>query len=300
MARETGVGTRPGAGSPAPRKAVLRRLAAVLAEALTIFMRKNALSRSAAIAFYTVTSMAPVLLVTIAIAGYVFDDEAARALIFAQFESLLGSQVADFLDEVIASASREESGTLAGIIGIATLIVGASGVFVELRDALNDAWGTEPEKLLSKIIRARLGSLGLVLALGFVLVVSLAIDAALIGFAESIDADWPFGSAILMAANVIVSLALIATLFAAIYKILPARPLTWRDVAFGAIVTAILMEVGKLLIGLYLGNKSGDSSVSAAGSMVALLAWVYYSAAIVLFGAALTRARYVQVRADAQ
>jgi membrane protein len=293
MAHETRVGTGPGIDRRVPRKTVLRRLGAVLAEAFTIFMQKNALSRSAAIAFYTVTSMAPVLLVTIAIGGHVFGDEAARGLIFGQFESLLGEQGAEFLEQVIASASREESGTLAGIIGVATLIIGASGVFVELRDALNDAWGTEPERLLSKFIRARLGSLGLVLALGFVLVVSLAIDAALIGFAESIDASWRFGSVILMSANVVVSLGLIATLFAAIYKVLPSRPLTWRDVAFGAIVTAILMEVGKLLIGLYLGSKSGESSVSMAGAMIALLLWVYYSAAIVLFGAALTRARYV-------
>jgi len=298
MAHETGVGTGPGIDGRARRKTVLRRLGAVLAEAFAIFMQKNALSRSAAIAFYTVTSMAPVLLVTIAIAGSVFGDEAARGLIYAQFESLIGSQGAEFLEQMIASANREESGTLAGIIGIATLIVGASGVFVELRDALNDAWGAEPEKLLSKFIRARLASLGLVLALGFVLVVSLAVDTALIGFAESIDAGWRFGSAILMAANVVVSLALIATLFAAIYKVLPARPLTWRDVAFGAIVTAVLMEVGKLLIGLYLGNKGGDSSVSAAGSMIALLLWVYYSAAIVLFGAALTRARYLLLKTD--
>jgi membrane protein len=287
-----------GTGTELQIGGLVRRIIVVLREAGVIFSQKNALSRSAAISFYIVTSLAPVILVSIALAGAVFGADAARGLIFARFERLLGAEGAEFLEQVIASASRESAGTLAGIVGIAILIIGSSGVFVELRAALNDAWGTEPESWLSKIVRGRLASLGLVLALGFVLVVSLAIDAALVGFAEKLDAMLPHGVEIFMGINIFVSLALMTIIFAAIYKVLPARPLTWRDVAFGAIVTALLMECGKIVVALYFGTKADSSSVGVAGAMLALLVWVYYSAVIVLFGAALTRARYVLVNTD--
>jgi membrane protein len=274
------------------RRGAVGRIVPLLKQAYGVFTEKKAPSRGAAIAFYTATSIAPVILIVIAVAGLMLGDEAARGAIFAQFESLLGPTGADFLQRAIASASTGSAGVFATVMGLATLILTASGVFLELRDALNDIWDTNPESGLSTMIRARLASLGLVLALGFMLLVSLTIDAALAGFSEVINARLPFGAAILMAINFVISLVLIAAIFAAIFKLLPARPLAWRDVIFGAVVTSFLFQIGKILLGLYLGNKTGDSSLGAAGALIGLLFWVYYSAQIILFGASLTRARY--------
>ena len=260
-----------------------------------VFSEKHGPSRGAAIAFYTATSIAPVILIVIAVAGFVLGDDAARGAIFAQFSGMLGAQGAEFLEQAIVSASDDGAGTIASLVGIATLIVTASGVFLELQAALNDIWEAEPESGVSTMIRARLASLGLVLALGFVLLVSLVIDAALSGFNELVNAYVPFGAAILMALNFVISLLLVSAILAAIFKLLPARALSWRDVAFGALVTGALFQVGKLLLGLYLGDNAGDSSLAAAGALIALMFWVYYSAQIILYGASLTRARYGKV-----
>jgi membrane protein len=270
----------------------------LLKGAYAIFSEKKAASHGAAIAFYTVTSIAPVVLIVIAVAGFVLGDEAARGAILAEFQSLLGPEGADFLQRSIASASDPRAGTVASLIGIATLILAASGVFLELRDSLNEIWDTRQDSGISTMLRARLGSLGLVLAMGFVLLVSLVIDAALSGFRNVINASLPFGAAILMGINFVVSLALISMIFAAIFKLLPSRSLAWRDVIFGAVVTGLLFQAGKVLIGLYLGTKTGDSSLGAAGALIALLFWVYYSAQIILFGASLARARYLSLHPD--
>jgi membrane protein len=292
MASRSDVETSRAADTGEQRRGAVGRIVPLLKRAYGVFTEKKAPSRGAAIAFYTATSIAPVILIVIAVAGLVLGDEAARGAIFAQFESLLGPTGADFLQRAIASASTGSAGLFATVMGLATLILTASGVFLELRDALNDIWDTKPESGLSTMIRARLASLGLVLALGFMLLVSLTIDAALAGFGEVINARLPFGAAILMAINFVISLVLIAAIFAAIFKLLPARPLAWRDVIFGAVVTSFLFQIGKILLGLYLGNKTGDSSLGAAGALIGLLFWVYYSAQIILFGASLTRARY--------
>jgi membrane protein len=268
-------------------------LFALVKEGANIFSATRSPSRGAAIAFYTITSVAPVLLIVIAVAGLVFGEEAASGAIFAQFQSLLGAQGADLLQRTIAGASSESAGVLASIIGLATLILTASGVFLELRDALNEIWDAHAEEgTVSAMVRARLASLGLVMALGFLLLVSLVIDAGLIGFSDIIDAYLPFGATLLMGISFVVSLGLIAVLFAAIYKLLPAQPLSWRDVIFGAVVTAVLFQIGKFLLGLYLGSESGNSSLGAAGALLGLLFWIYYSAQIILFGAALTKAHF--------
>jgi membrane protein len=278
------------------RTSGIRGIVALLRRAYGVFSEKHGASRGAAIAFYTATAIAPVIIIVIAVAGFVLGDEAARGAIFAQFEGMLGPQGAQFLQQAIASASDGGAGTVASLIGIATLIVTASGVFLELQAALNDIWEAKPESGLSTMIRARLASLGLVLALGFILLVSLVIDAALSGFNDAVNAYLPFGAAILMAINFIISLLLVSAIFAVIFKLLPARALSWRDVVFGALVTGALFQVGKLLLGLYLGNKAGDSSLGAAGALIALMFWVYYSAQLILFGAALTRARYGELQ----
>jgi membrane protein len=255
------------------------------------FIEDEALSRGAAIAFYTVTSLAPILLIVIAIAGLAFGQEAARDAITAQLTGLMGEQTADVLQSAIAGASDKSAGILATVIGIVTLIATASGVFGEMQTALNKVWDAEPRaSTVSRLIRARATSLGLVAALGFLLLVSLVVSTVLSALSDYLNAVLPFGGVILSALNFIVSLALISVLFAAIYKVLPDRPIAWRDVITGAVVTALLFTAGKSLIGWYLGSSAVASSYGAAGGLIILLLWVYYSAQIFLLGAEFTRA----------
>ena len=280
-----------------PRRWRLVNVIAVIRRGFEIFFSKNAQSRGAALAFYAVTSIAPVLLIVIAVAGAAFGDEAARGAIFAQFRSLIGADGAALLEQAIASASAGKVSVLASIIGIVMLILTASGVFLELEEALNEIWGVKHEGgMLSGLVRARLASLGLVAALGFLLIISLVLDAGLSGLHDFIDRRWPPGASLLMAVNFLVTLLLMAVLFAAIYKLLPAKPLAWPYVIFGAAITAVLFQLGKFLIGLYLGSYGLASSLGAAGSILALLFWVYYSAQIFLLGAALTKAHYDRSR----
>jgi membrane protein len=254
------------------------------------FIEDSALSRGAAIAFYTVTSIAPVLLIVVAIAGLVFGREAAQNAISGQLTGLMGQQTADVLQAAIASAAGKSSSILATMVGIATLVLTASGVFGEMQSALNAIWKTEPhETTVSRLIQARAVSLGLVAALGFLLIVSLAVSAGLTAFGNYLDSIMPIGNIILPVLNFVVSFALLAILFAAIYKVLPDRPLEWRDVIFGAVVTAILFTIGKSLIGLYLGSSAIASSYGAAGGLIVLLLWVYYSVMIFLLGAEFTK-----------
>jgi membrane protein len=262
----------------------------LLKDTVVAFIDDDALSRGAAIAFYTVTSIAPLLLIVIAIAGLAFGREAAQYAIISQLSGLMGTQTAEVLQSAIASASGKSSGIVATIVGILTLMATASGVFGEMQSALNAIWKVEPKgTTVSRLIRARATSLGLVAALGFLLMVSLAISAALTAFGDQLDAALPFGKLVLSVVNFLVSLALIGVLFAAIYKILPDRHLEWRDVIVGAVVTAALFTVGKSLIGWYIGSSALASSYGAAGALIILLLWVYYSAEIFLLGAEFTK-----------
>ena len=262
----------------------------MLKDTVLAFIDDEALSRGAAIAFYTVTSIAPVLLIVIAIAGFALGQDAAQNALTGQLTSLMGQQTAEVLQTAIASASGTSSGIVATIIGIITLIVTASGVFGEMQTALNAIWKAEPQGItLSGLIRARATSLGLVAALGFLLMVSLVVSTGLTAFGNYLDSILPFGKIILTALNVIVSIALISFLFASIYKVLPDRTLEWRDVVVGAIVTAVLFSVGKSLISWYIGSSAVASSFGAAGGLIVLLLWVYYSAQIFLLGAEFTK-----------
>jgi membrane protein len=254
------------------------------------FIEDEALSRGAAISFYTVTSIAPVLLIVIAIAGLAFGRDAAQGAITAQLSSLMGRQTAEVLQSAVASAAGKSSGIIASIIGIVTLVVTASGVFGEMQTALNAIWKAKPKGMtVSRLIRARAASLGLVATLGFLLIVSLVVSAALTAFGNYLNSILPFGKLILTILNVVVSIGLISILFAAIYKILPDRQLEWRDVIIGAVVTAVLFTAGKSLIGWYLGSSAVASSFGAAGALIVLLLWVYYSAQIFLLGAEFTK-----------
>jgi len=262
----------------------------MLKDTLLAFINDEALSRGAAIAFYTVTSIAPVLLIVIAIAGLAFGRDAAQNAITEQLSGLMGRQTAEVLQTAVASAANTSSGVMATIIGIITLIVTASGVFGEMQTALNVIWKAEPKgTTVSRLIRARAASLGLVAALGFLLMVSLVVSTLLTAFGNYLDSILPFGQIIMTGLNVIVSLALISFLFAAIYKVLPDRDLEWGDVVIGAIVTAVLFTVGKSVVSWYIGSSAVASSFGAAGALIVLLLWVYYSAQIFLLGAEFTK-----------
>lgn len=254
------------------------------------FVEDDALSRGAAIAFYTATSIAPILLIVIAVAGLVFGREAAQGAITAQLSGLMGSQTADVLQSAVANSGNKSSGTLATIIGIVTVVATASGVFSEMQAALNTIWKAKPEgATVSRLIRARAASLGLVASLGFVLIVSLAVSTALTALGNYLNAVIPFGKLIASTLNTVLSIVLLSALIAAIYKVLPDRPIQWRDVVIGAVVTAILFTAGKSLIGWYIGSSAVASTYGAAGGLIVLLLWIYYSAEIFLLGAEFTK-----------
>jgi membrane protein len=263
----------------------------ILQKAVAEFLKTDSASRGAAIAFYTVTSFVPVLIIAIAIAGFVFGEEAARGAILAQLRGMLGTDGAELIQGAIESASKTGSGIFATLASLAALIATSSGVFVELRNGLNAIWQVRPRgETLSRFLKARAASLGLVIVLGFILLISLVADAAITAFSDHINARLPLGAAILGLVNFVLSFGLVTLIFAAIYKILPERQLRWRDVVVGAVWTTLLFQVGKVLIGTYLGSGGATSSFGAAGALIGLLFWIYYSAQIVLFGAALTEA----------
>ena len=262
----------------------------MLKETVLAFINDEALSRGAAIAFYTVTSIAPVLLIVIAVAGLAFGREAAQNAIIGQLSDLMGQQTAEVIQTAVASAASKSSGILATIVGIVVLLVTASGVFGEMQTALNAIWKAKPKgTTVSRLIRARAASLGLVVSLGFLLMVSLVVSTALTAFGNYLDSILPFGKLILTVLNGAVSLILISFLFATIYKVLPDRDLEWRDVVVGAVVTGVLFTIGKSLISWYIGSSAVASSFGAAGALIVLLLWVYYSAQIFLLGAEFTK-----------
>jgi len=275
---------------------VKREAWALCTESILGFINDNALSHGAAMAFYAVTSLAPILLIVVAVAGLVFGRDAAQLALSAEIAGVMGPQSAELLQTTLESASHRSAGTLATIVGLITLFVTASGVFGEMQLSLNQIWKIEPVGTsLSRLVRARAASLGLVAALGFLLMVSLAASTAISALANVINMHLPLGTLILSGINWIVSFVLISVLFAAIYKILPDRALQWRDVSVGAVVTALLFTVGKSLIGWYIGTSAIASSYGAAGALLVVLLWVYYSSEIFLLGAEFTRAYSVRL-----
>lgn len=271
--------------------ALWRQAWIVLEESVVGFLNDNALSRGAALSFYAATSLAPILLIVVSVAGVVFGDEAAHLALSAQFTGLMGPETADLLEATLKSASQPSDSVWATLIGLGTLLLTASGVFGEMQASLNTIWKVEPKgSSISRVVRARAASLGLVAALGFLLIVSLVASAAISALGDFINHSLPFGSVGISAINTLVSFILITVLFAAIYKVLPDRTLQWRDVATGSLVTALLFTMGKSLIGWYIGSSATASSYGAAGALLVVMLWVYYSAEIFLFGAEITRA----------
>ncbi|MCZ2497669.1 YihY family inner membrane protein [Xylophilus sp. Kf1] len=247
-------------------------------------------SMGAAIAYYTVFSLAPLLLIVIAVAGAVFGRDAVQGEIVTQLQGLIGRDGALAIQGLIKSASKPADGLIAGAISLGVLLIGATTVFGELQSALDRIWQV-PQKVKSGLmatLKTRVLSFGLILGLAFLLMVSLVVSAgvAVIGrWAGDIVPGWEIG---LLLINLCISLGITTVLFAMIYKLMPQARIDWRDVWVGAGVTAVLFEVGKLLISLYVGKTSVASSYAAAGSIIVLLVWVYYSAQIFLLGAEFT------------
>jgi membrane protein len=263
----------------------------LLKDTIAGFIEDGALSHGAAMAFYAATSLAPILLTVIAIAGLAFGREAAQNALATQLTGLMGQEGANMLQTAVKSASGKSSGIWATVIGVITLLVTASGVFGEMQSSLNVIWKAKPEgSTISRLVRARAASLGLVAALGFLLMVSLVMSAAITALGTFINAYLPFGEFILAVLNAVISFALLSVLFAAIYKVLPDRALEWRDVWVGSAITAALFTLGKSLIGWYIGSSAVASSYGAAGALIIVLLWVYYSSEIFLLGAEFTRA----------
>jgi membrane protein len=250
----------------------------------------HASSMGGALAYYTLFSIAPVLIIVIAVAGFFFGAEAARGEIVTQLRGLLGDDGAAAVQGLIESASKPEEGLFATISSILLLLLGATTVFAELQSDLDRIWRAAAKPISGwwAFLRARLLSFGMVLVLAFLLLVSLVLSAALAALGNWWG-GWFEGWAVLLEIiNFVVSLAITTGLFALIYKFLPRVEIAWRDVWIGAVVTALLFAVGKFLIGLYIGRSSIASGFGAAGSFVVLLVWVYYSTQIFLLGAEFT------------
>jgi membrane protein len=246
----------------------------------------------AALSYYTVFSIAPVLVVVIAVAGIFLGQDAAQGRIAEQLTGLLGPQAAEVVQAAIVKSSHRHAGVIASLVGIGTLLVGATGVMVELQDALDTVWKVLPKPggSIERFVRTRVLSLALVLTLGFLLLVSLVASAGLEAFVRWSGAYLPTWIAVGYLFNYVVSVAIVALFFALLFKTLPDAKVAWKDVWIGAAVTSVLFHLGKYGIALYIGRASVASSFGAAGSLAALLVWVYYSSQIVLLGAELTRA----------
>lgn len=248
-------------------------------------------SMGAALAYYTLFSLAPLLLIVVSLAGLVFGQDAARGEIQAQLDALMGPQGAAAVQQLLASVRQPAEGALATLLGVALLLVGATSVFNELQIDLDRIWRVPAQPPMAgwfRIVRARLLSFGLVLAMGFLMIVSLLVSAALATarhWLGDVPQDWYLLANL---GNATADLALVALMFAFIYKVMPRVAVQWRDVWVGAIITASLFAVGKLAISLYLGRSGVVSGFGAAGSLVVLLLWVYYSAQIFLMGAEFT------------
>ena len=257
---------------------------------------------AAALAYYTLFSLAPLLLIAIAVAGVAFGREATEHQLLATFQGFMGPQGAQAIQGLLHSASTTGSGVVATVVGVVTLLIGAGGVVGQLQEALNTMWGVEAksEGGIWGLVRRRVVSFAIVLGVGFLLLVSLLISAALAAMVQVVQGALPGGAALWHGIEFVVSLGLITLLFALIYKAVPDVNITWRDVRIGAAVTAGLFTVGKFLLGLYLGRKGITSPYGAAGSLVLVLLWVYYSGLIFLFGAAFTKVHAAAHGTDVQ
>jgi membrane protein len=264
----------------------------LLKVALEGWWNDRAMSLGASIAFFTVFSLAPMLLAAIAVAGLAFGREAAQGAIVTELGDMIGANEASTLEAMIGSASDVGSGILGTAVGVVTFLVLVTGAVIELQDDLNIIWKVKPPKSYGIInfLRTRLVSFALVLGIGFLLLISLIIDAGLSAVSAYVEPNFSGATGILRFLNSLVAFVIAALLFAMIFKLLPNVDLRWGDVWIGSLVTALLFTLGKFLIGYYLGKSNIASSYGAAASIITILLWIYYSSLILLYGAEFTKA----------
>lgn len=266
----------------------------MLKETASNWVEDNALRLSAALAYYSIFSIAPLLVIAIGLAGWagaVLGPDTVTNGIYRELGGIVGQQTAEVLQSMVESASKPGTSKFATIIGLVTLLVGASGIFGQLKDALNTIWEVKAKAGLGVkgFLRDRLLSSGMVLVIGFLLLVSLILTAGLSAFSGALEHSLPLPNWFWAIVGFLISFGVVTVLFALIFKVLPDVKVEWRNVWIGAVVTALLFEIGKFLLGLYLGRESTSSSYGAAAAVVLLLLWVYYASCILLFGAEFTQ-----------
>lgn len=269
----------------------LRSIFELVKQVVSEWIAQDVPRMGAALAFYTFFAISPLFVIVLAIAGFWFGEQAARRELFSQFSGLVGSEGAEAIQALVSAAQKPKAGAWATVIAGVTLFAGATGVFVQLQDALNSVWGVrrEPGRGLRNFIKDRLLSFALIVGIGFLLLVSLVLSAGLSAMDKFMIVLVPAQETIWHGINFVVSFGVITLLFALIFKVLPDVKIAWRDVWIGAIITALLFNGGKHLFGLYLGRSSVSSVFGAAGSLVIVLLWVYYSAQILFLGAKFTQ-----------
>jgi len=274
-----------------------RQIVHVMRCAVSEWMDHRAASKGAALAFYSLFSLAPILVLVIAIAGFFYGQDAAQGQLIGELRGLVGQQGAETIQAILAGARNKDSGVFATIVASVLLVVGATSAFAELKDSLDEIWDVPPPKDASwwDTVRTRLLSFGLILTLGLLLMTSLVVSAALTLVEKYLGGVWHSTTIILGWIAQGFGFLVIATMFGAIYKLLPRIKLSWHDVSIGALGTALMFTLGKYAIGLYIGNSGTANSFGAAGSLIALLLWVYYSAQIFFLGAEFARQYAIQM-----
>ena len=263
-----------------------------LKRAVSQFSENNSLRLAAALAYTAAFSLPPLLIVVIAVAGLVFGQEAVSGQVFGQLRGLLGEDAAAGIQKTILNFNRHDSGPIATAIGVATLLFGASAFFATLQESLNDIWNLKPKPSngMLQMLKTRLLSLGLVLSVGLLLLVSLVLSAGLAALDGYLRGLLPNVTvALFYVLDVVLSLGLTTVMFALLFHYLPDARVAWRDIRPGALLTAVLFVIGKYLIGLYVSKADPGSAYGAAGSIIVLLVWVYYSSLLVFFGAEFTQ-----------
>jgi membrane protein len=276
----------------------LRHAVRLLRTTFGQWLEDKAPQLGAALAYYTVFSLAPMMLVLLAIFGLIYgNSELARREILHQLYSFLDRSSAKAVEEIAASTGKPAASLVATLIGIAVALFGASGVFGQLQDALNTIWGVKPKpgRSFASFLRARFLSFAMVAGMCFLLLVSLTVSAVIAALGGYLEHLLPGGSVLAWTVHLVLDMGIVTLLFAMIFKFLPDARLSWRDVRLGAALTAALFLVGKYALGFYLGSGGAGSAYGAAGSLITMLIWIYYAAQIVLFGAEFTQV-YAQER----
>lgn len=281
--------------NPRKRKSlfsVLRDFGVLLKETFSQWTEREPFANSIVIAYYTIFSLPGLMVIIINVAGYFYDKGEITSRLTGQIQNMIGGDTARDIEAIIGNASQSKGSTLATLLGIATLIFGATGVFYQMQQILNKMWEVKPKpkQMILKIIKDRIFSFGLILAVGFLLLVSLALSAGLSAFSDWVSVHLSESlNVVFHVADIALSLAIITILFASIYKFLPDAQIRWRDVWPGAILTALLFTLAKFALGLYFGKSDPGSTYGAAGSIILIMLWVSYAGLILLFGAEFTQ-----------